>query len=722
MIKNWVVYGELNDAAADFFVRIHSVNDEDQIWVKKYELKYSHIPNFSDIDFYEKIFIIGKTIHFIRHFCDMPQFSLNHENMKDRLIIEEEVFEKVYYANETVESEKKELNLGMSSSKDNISNELQKMDIDHDLDSRHTINNLKAKAIGKDDKKKEIRHIVKKPIKLIFSADRLDCLTDIPDLKREIDVIQKEVSKFLVELLWNKFYLKDHLKSINNYMLLGQGDMIQYLMELLFEDLDKSAVQIQKHHLRGKLDSAITSSNAKYSKFNHNLEVCLKEASCGDVGWNIFMLDYKVSLPLTLIFTKASMTEYQRLFVFFWHLKKMEFTNNYFIWKKFMIQSHYQRSQFENLRYLINQALLFNQQTIHFISTFHNYITLEVLETQTKRLNSKLKTVQSIDELISLHEEFISKVVEQSLLNKENHPVYSMIISIFNDIADFRLITSSLTENFQSYYIRIEELKRDNIGNEYYQNNDNDVYLSQFLNNITAFTNRLRPMFERFKLRISELIKALEVVGKGNFKYLAMKLDYNGYYSDLDTRMFNSNNYNPRNDYDNDESMGGHYPIENEMDNQLMHADASKKDKYFNNQMSLDEPSYNNYSIENQDKLEVDFNKNSYVYESPRKDDEIENDLNSNLNKILNEFSESKIKNDDPNKFTNSRSKFIVENNNYDPDLFAEGQPQPDLSIEDYPLKKSQETTSAVQGGQKISGIKIARGSKLKSKIVQDNQ
>jgi len=50
--------------------------------------------------------------------------------------------------------------------------------------------------------------------------------------------------------------------------------------------------------------------------------------------------------------------------------------------------------------------MLFNQKIIHFGSTLLNYFTLEVLETQYKRIVEKLGNVEYLDDLIEKHQEF----------------------------------------------------------------------------------------------------------------------------------------------------------------------------------------------------------------------------------------------------------------------------------------------------------------------------
>jgi gamma-tubulin complex component 3 len=60
---------------------------------------------------------------------------------------------------------------------------------------------------------------------------------------------------------------------------MGQGDLMEYLMDLLAEELQNPANQIYKHTLRAYLDTAIRSSNAQFHppEFVGRLDVKLLE-------------------------------------------------------------------------------------------------------------------------------------------------------------------------------------------------------------------------------------------------------------------------------------------------------------------------------------------------------------------------------------------------------------------------------------------------------------
>ena len=72
--------------------------------------------------------------------------------------------------------------------------------------------------------------------KLYFNIFLVDVLFDMdPDgrLQTMMDTAYKETSTRVVEVLTKQYHLMEHLHAIKGYLLLGQGNFIQYLMHLL---------------------------------------------------------------------------------------------------------------------------------------------------------------------------------------------------------------------------------------------------------------------------------------------------------------------------------------------------------------------------------------------------------------------------------------------------------------------------------------------------------
>jgi hypothetical protein len=425
IIKNWIILGQLQDVHKEFFVEIKDNVHEDDIWRQRYNIVVKNVPSFFNKNTVQKIFEIGKCVNFIRTFCGEKDFTLL--KIKGKIMKTEENYETV--------------NLNMKEIvQHNIIEEDQTLDIKKKIGfSRNNliISEESHKIIINQEQDKRRKYL--KSLEFIFNLEQDEISFDIlPDLYSEIDIVHKEINKELISILFNKFLFKSHLESIYRYLLLGQGDMMQYLMNLMVPELNKpsSQVYIAKHNLSSILETAIKASNAQYhsSECINRLNIKLLEPNLGDTGWDIFSLEYIIKIPLTVIFNKNLLLRYQELFKFFWKLKKLEYNQSQ-IWRNFFYHSHNLKKKFDQNRRQLHKTMLVNQQIIHFCSNLHNYIALEVLETEWKNILEKLENIEFLDDLINLHDNFVKNILERSLINYPD--IHKKLEKIFDLIMRF---------------------------------------------------------------------------------------------------------------------------------------------------------------------------------------------------------------------------------------------------------------------------------------------
>ncbi len=271
-------------------------------------------------------------------------------------------------------------------------------------------------------------------------------------------------------------------------------------------------------------------------------------------------------------------------------------------------------NKYNNMRNVIQRAILFNQQVIHFINNLHNFLALEVLETQYKSIIEKLPNIKKLDELIDLHKNFVDNIISQCLLNQENSTLYKQIIQIFDLIVRFRTAFDVLTTSFYEY--------------NYENRNNDDENLINFNNKYTnEAANQISKHFEDFKEQVTQLINTIDYFGKGNLKYLAMKLDYNNYYSVLEKENENKK--------------------ELEMIEKMNREEEEKKKlnllNFENNSDEQDEKEDSNYLMNEENENENFENEN---YENQNN----ENQNNENDNDDVQNNESKNNKNDDDNK------------------------------------------------------------------------
>ncbi|KAI8157987.1 Spindle pole body component alp6 [Colletotrichum sp. SAR 10_70] len=79
ILRRWIYDGELLDPYCEFFVKEQQQTDEPKtggssVWEDKYEIDKGMIPSIITQDFAQKVFLIGKSLNFIRHSCGDSQW------------------------------------------------------------------------------------------------------------------------------------------------------------------------------------------------------------------------------------------------------------------------------------------------------------------------------------------------------------------------------------------------------------------------------------------------------------------------------------------------------------------------------------------------------------------------------------------------------------------------------------------------------------------------
>jgi gamma-tubulin complex component 3 len=93
------------------------------------------------------------------------------------------------------------------------------------------------------------------------------------------------------------------------------------------DSLDRPANTLYRHNLTATLESAIRGSNAQFesSEILRRLDARMLELSHGEIGWDVFTLEYKVDAPLDVVVTPYCARQYLKVFNFLWRVKRVEF-------------------------------------------------------------------------------------------------------------------------------------------------------------------------------------------------------------------------------------------------------------------------------------------------------------------------------------------------------------------------------------------------------------
>ncbi|KAL1311602.1 hypothetical protein AAFC00_001715 [Neodothiora populina] len=242
---------------------------------------------------------------------------------------------------------------------------------------------------------------------------------DTTTLESSIDSAYKRTMARLIHLMDTRFKLFEHLTALKKYLLLGQGDFIALLMESLASNLDRPANSQYRHTLTAQLEHAIRNSNAQYDSPDvlRRLDARMLELSHGEIGWDVFTLEYRVDSPLDVIVTPWASKQYLKVFNFLWRIKRVEFALGS-TWRRCMTGARgvlgavgdKVDADWKNARGGIAEM-------IHFVSQLQHYILFEVIEAGWEGLQRAMRNPDAtLDTLISAHTSYLRSITRKGLL------------------------------------------------------------------------------------------------------------------------------------------------------------------------------------------------------------------------------------------------------------------------------------------------------------------
>ncbi|ESW34339.1 hypothetical protein PHAVU_001G144000 [Phaseolus vulgaris] len=280
-----------------------------------------------------------------------------------------------------------------------------------------------------------------------------------------VDKAAKRIDKHLLDVIFTRYKFKEHCLAIKQYLLLGQGDFVQYLMDIVGPELSEPANTISSFKLSGLLETAIRASNAQYDDPDilDRLRVKMMPHESGDRGWDVFSLEYDARVPLDTVFTESVMARYLRIFNFLWKLRRVEhaLTGAWKTMKPNCITSN----SFTRLEHAVKMQLVSTLRRCqvlwveinHFISNLQYYIMFEVLEISWSNFLAEMEVAKDLDDLLAAHEKYLHSIVEKSLLGDLSQSLYKSLLVIFDLILRFRSRADRLYEGIHELQARMTE-------------------------------------------------------------------------------------------------------------------------------------------------------------------------------------------------------------------------------------------------------------------------
>ncbi|XP_065644166.1 gamma-tubulin complex component 3 homolog isoform X3 [Hydra vulgaris] len=367
-----------------------------------------------------------------------------------------------------------------------------------------------------------------------------------------IDLVYENTSKHLLDVLFNKYKFLDHLQAMRRYLLLGQGDFIRHLMDLLEPDLMRPANSLYMHNLTGLLETAIRATNAQFDDQDilKRLDCRLLEISPGDCGWDVYSLDYNVDGPISTVFTPDVILQYLRIFNFLWRAKRMEYCLTG-IWKNQMSNSRilYKLPEMVPLLHLSHclEAVM-----VHFINQMQYFITFEVLECSWEELLVEIKGAKDLDHVINAHDAFLQQVTTRALMDNESRAMLTQLRAIFDLIIQFQttqeaMYTAALTElgAREEFEKRIQQKTSDGkwgITDE--ESAADKRRVAEFTKTFIPSTRaQIRVLHQSYQDMLQDFLVMLNSHSDVSLRFLCFRLDFNEHYKKLEPKLRSPTKY-----------------------------------------------------------------------------------------------------------------------------------------------------------------------------------
>jgi gamma-tubulin complex component 3 len=247
---------------------------------------------------------------------------------------------------------------------------------------------------------------------------------DTATLQASIDKAYRATMAQVTHLMDKKFHLFEHLRALKRYILLGEGDFIALLMDSVAPNLDRPAGSQYRHTLTAQLEHAIRGSNAQYENPDilRRLDVRVLELNTGDIGWDVFALEYRVDAPVNVVITPWANRKYLTMFNFLWRVKRVEFALRS-TWRRIMTGA---RGVLANVDDGTDRdwkaARCCMAEMIHLVNQLQYYILFEVIEASWDQLQAAItKPNCTLDDLIGAHAKYLESITRKGLLGPARH-------------------------------------------------------------------------------------------------------------------------------------------------------------------------------------------------------------------------------------------------------------------------------------------------------------
>nr|CCC95708.1 unnamed protein product [Trypanosoma congolense IL3000] len=318
----------------------------------------------------------------------------------------------------------------------------------------------------------------------------------------------------VLRLIREEFHLDNVLRMVNAFLLVGNGDFYELLINRLDPVLSGMSHVVQTSLVRDHMQGALLDITPHTKNLDTDLFTMLHCEIVKDdkiIGWDAFVVTMSVPSPLNNIFDVSSMKVYRRLFRIMFKVKRAEVALKK-SWRQSVVLDriigglHNTKREATAWREVAADAHLLGLQLNHFVNNLWSYLVSEVSTVSWDLLMRALRQCHSLDDIRAAHISYLQYLTLHSLLHGDCASIRQNIESVLSVVRQFVGAQAVLTSLLERGHGDVFSIKKE------YQ--------------------RLADDFQR---EISSLLTTLEEqhLQFDFLNFLLLRLNFNHFYHDI---------------------------------------------------------------------------------------------------------------------------------------------------------------------------------------------
>uniref|UniRef100_A0A1E1XL62 Gamma-tubulin complex component n=1 Tax=Amblyomma sculptum TaxID=1581419 RepID=A0A1E1XL62_AMBSC len=298
--------------------------------------------------------------------------------------------------------------------------------------------------------------------------DRLQTIKESPELDLlHLEAFVEDVRSAAAAHLWQLFVeegcLLSQLRLLRDAYLLGRGELFLHFSQKAEHLLCRPRAATTEHEVNEIFQQACSLLQSEDENLAEQFRITvgpplLTQDSTQPplAGWETIGLNYKVTWPLHVFFTPATLSKYSRLFRLLFGVQRAQA----FLQECWLLQCKVARTGPLQDCPLMRRMMQLRSEMAHLLDSLQYYLQVDVIESQLGRLLSRVKETRDFEAIQHVHNSYLASLLTDSMLMLQ--PVHECFRAILGMSQSFHAIfPTSKAPLTQRQFSQFETIEKD---------------------------------------------------------------------------------------------------------------------------------------------------------------------------------------------------------------------------------------------------------------------